>query len=226
MSKRTRPPRLIPPEELLTAYAYGVFPMARSARDPEVHWIDPEYRGIIPLDAFHIPQRLARTVRKDQYEIKPDTSFRQVVEACATSAKGRSSTWINAAILESYCALHGLGQAHSIEVWSAGTLVGGLYGVKLGAAFFGESMFSRQRDVSKLALVHLVARLRQGGFKLLDTQFLTPHLEQFGALEIPRARYHALLRAAIESQGQFYELGPAGAAVSGRVVLQDTTQTS
>jgi leucyl/phenylalanyl-tRNA---protein transferase len=218
--------RMIDPAQLLSAYADGYFPMAQSADDPLYQWVDPELRGVIPLDQFHIPGRLARTLRRDDVDVRPDTAFRDVMLACAEPYEGRPSTWINTIILESYCHLHGLGHAHSVEVWRDGQLIGGLYGVRLGAAFFGESMFSRARDVSKIALAHLVARLKRGGFQLLDTQFLTPHLSQFGAIEIPRDDYLVLLKKAVEGRANFYELGPAGAAVSGRAVLQETTQTS
>lgn len=200
--------------------------MAQSAQAAGLQWIDPNWRGVIPIDPAQIPARLRRTVRSTALTVKPDTAFRAVMEACAAPADGRETTWINAAILESYCQLHAAGHAHSIEVWDADTLVGGLYGVRLGAAFFGESMFSRVRDASKIALVHLLARLRRGGFQLLDAQFLTRHLQQFGAMEIPRDVYLERLSRAIAAEANFYELGPAGAAVSGRAVLQDTTQTS
>ncbi|HAH08947.1 MAG TPA: leucyl/phenylalanyl-tRNA--protein transferase [Alphaproteobacteria bacterium] len=217
---------MIDPEQLLAAYAQGYFPMARSARERKVEWIDPDFRGIIPLADFHVPRRLARTVRQDQYQVKPDTAFKQVMQHCAEPMPGRMTTWINRTIFESYCRLHALGHAHSIEVWDGETLVGGLYGVKLGAAFFGESMFSRRTDVSKIALVHLVARLLSGGFLLLDTQFQTEHLSQFGTQEIPREAYLERLQSALTQNANFYELGAAGAAVSGRAVLQLITQTS
>lgn len=230
MSRSRRPPKIevIPTESLLRAYSYGVFPMAESREDPEIIWIDPEWRGILPLDKFYLPKRLARTVRSTDLVVKVDTAFPRVIEACAKPAPGRLKTWINPVIERSYCALHSAGHAHSVEVWDGEDLVGGLYGVSLGAAFFGESMFSLRTDASKIALVHLVARLRKGGYRLLDTQFVTEHLKQFGALEIPRGRYQDLLRAAIDVRGgaNFYELGGAGAAVSGGTVLQLITQTS
>ena len=181
-------PRLTP-EILLRAYAEGLFPMAERRGDPTLYWVSPEKRGIIPLDAFHVPHRLARTVRSGVFTVTADTAFRDVMEACAAPAPGREETWINDEILRLYCALHASGHAHSIECWQDGELVGGLYGVRLGAAFFGESMFSRARDASKVALVHLVDGLKRGGFVLLDSQFITAHLARFGAIEIPREQY-------------------------------------
>jgi leucyl/phenylalanyl-tRNA---protein transferase len=191
------------PDELLACYARGVFPMADGRDDPRLFLVDPEERGIIPLDGFHVPKRLARTVRQDLYRITIDTAFREVVQACAAPHADRPETWINHSILELYDALHRRGQAHSVECWQGDNLVGGLYGVRLGSAFFGESMFSRARDASKVALVHLVAHLIEGGFKLLDSQFVTSHLMQFGILEIQRAAYHDLLAKAINSQSTF-----------------------
>jgi leucyl/phenylalanyl-tRNA---protein transferase len=217
---------IISPGDLLSAYAAGVFPMAQSAQAKRLQWIDPDWRGVIPIDPPHVPKRLLRTVKTTTLIVRPDTAFRAVMEACAAPSDGRESTWINGTILESYCRLHATGHAHSIEVWQGRELVGGLYGVRIGAAFFGESMFSRVRDASKIALVHLMARLKRGRFQLLDAQFLTGHLTQFGAFEMPRSAYLERLEKAIESSADFYELGPAGAAVSGRTVLQETTQTS
>lgn len=217
---------LIEPAVLLTAYAHGVFPMARSANDKGVFWCEPDPRCVIPLEGLHIPARLARTVRSTRFAVKVDTAFRAVMLACAAAAPGRGSTWINNVILNSFCRLHDLGHAHSVEVWSEQDLVGGLYGVRLGAAFFGESMFSRARDVSKIALVHLAGRLRAGGFCLLDAQYKTAHLAQFGAVEISREAYLEKLHEAEGRSANFYELGPPGVAVSGRVVLHETTQTS
>ena len=194
-------PRLTP-EILLRAYAEGLFPMAERRGDPTLYWVSPEKRGIIPLDMFHVPHRLARTVRSGAFTVTADTAFRDVMEACAAPAPGREETWINDEIMRLYCALHSTGHAHSIECWQDGELAGGLYGVRLGAAFFGESMFSRARDASKVALVHLVDGLKRGGFMLLDSQFITAHLARFGAIEIPREQYlmmlaHALSRDAI-----------------------------
>ena len=194
-------PRLTP-EILLRAYAEGLFPMAERRGDPTLYWVSPEKRGIIPLDTFHVPHRLARTVRSGAFTVTADTAFRDVMEACAAPAPGREETWINDEILRLYCALHASGHAHSVECWQNGELVGGLYGVRLGAAFFGESMFSRARDASKVALVALVDGLKRGGFVLLDSQFITAHLARFGAIEIPREQYlmkltYALSRDAI-----------------------------
>lgn len=183
----------IPPEILLEAYARGVFPMADHG---EILWFSPEMRGIIPLDSrFHIPHGLARALRKNPFEIRWNTAFRDVVLGCAD----REETWIDNVILESYCELHRLGHAHSVECWDADGLQGGLYGVALAGAFFGESMFSRKTNASKIALVALVEKLRAAGFELLDTQWITGHLQQFGAIEIPRARYHRLLARALRN---------------------------
>jgi leucyl/phenylalanyl-tRNA--protein transferase len=189
-------PRLTP-EILLRAYAEGLFPMAERRGDPTLYWVSPDLRGIIPLDSFHVPHRLARTVRSGRFTVTADQCFADVMRACAAPAPGREESWINDEILRLYTALHVGGHAHSIECWEAGELVGGLYGVRLGAAFFGESMFSRARDASKVALVHLVDALKRGGFTLLDTQFITGHLSRFGAIEIPRQRYALLLQDAL-----------------------------
>ena len=196
---------LIPltPDILLRAYASGIFPMAESADDPELFWVDPKRRGIIPLDAFHVPRRLRRVIRQKPFTIRCDTAFEDVMRGCAEASDKRPNTWINDEILELYTGLFERGAAHSVECWHEKELVGGLYGVALGGAFFGESMFSRVTDASKVALVHLVARLRHGGFRLLDTQFLTPHLAQFGAIEISRPRYHRLLAEALRYRGVF-----------------------
>lgn len=185
------------PEILLRAYAQGLFPMAERRDDPALYWVSPELRGIIPLKDFHVPRRLARTIRSGRYRVTADQAFDRVMRGCAEPARGREESWINDEILRLYAALHSSGHAHSVECWQDGALAGGLYGVHLGAAFFGESMFSRARDASKVALVSLVERLRQGGFVLLDTQFLTPHLASFGARAIPRNEYLALLHRAI-----------------------------
>lgn len=196
----------ITPHVLLKAYAVGIFPMAESADDPGLYWIEPEARGIIPLDRFHVPRRLARTVARDLFEIRIDTDFAGVIAGCAAVAGGRAKTWINARIRRLYGELFALGHCHTVEAWQDGRLVGGLYGVRLGAAFFGESMFSRERDASKVALVHLVARLKAGNFRLLDTQFTTAHLKQFGAIDVDRRQYHRLLEAAIARQADFNAL--------------------
>jgi leucyl/phenylalanyl-tRNA--protein transferase len=196
----------ITPELLLRAYACGIFPMAESVDDPTLFWVEPKLRGVIPLESFRVPSRLARTVRSDSFAVTVDTAFNAVIDGCAAPQPGRDNTWINRRIRELYIALHELGHCHSIEVWQGDTLVGGLYGVRLGSAFFGESMFHVARDASKVALVHLVARLIAGGFVLLDTQFVTDHLRGFGAIEIPRRRYRALLDVAVEGRADFATL--------------------
>ncbi|MEM7192157.1 MAG: leucyl/phenylalanyl-tRNA--protein transferase, partial [Pseudomonadota bacterium] len=175
----------ITPQVLLKAYSCGIFPMAESADDNALYWIEPEHRGILPLDAVHIPKSLARTIRRGGFEVKIDNDFDAVIEGCAEPRAGRGSTWINGRIRGLYRDLFSLGHCHTVEVWREGELAGGLYGVHLGRAFFGESMFSRGRDASKIALIYLVARLKYGGFTLLDTQFITDHLTRFGAIEIP-----------------------------------------
>jgi leucyl/phenylalanyl-tRNA---protein transferase len=197
------------PELLLRAYAIGIFPMAEDAEDPDVFWVDPERRGILPLEAFHVPKRLRRTIKQDRFEIRVDSAFELVMRGCAEPNPERPTTWINERILALYGALFRLGHAHSVETWREGALVGGLYGVRLGAAFFGESMFSRAPDASKVALVHLVARLKLGGFKLCDTQFVTRHLAQFGAIEIPRAAYRRRLAAALRTEARLPKEAPA-----------------
>lgn len=191
------------PDMLLRAYAIGVFPMAEDREDPDLFWIDPRMRGIIPFEDFHIPRRLRRDLRKKKHRVTFNTQFEAVMEGCAESTERRPRTWINDKILTLYTSLHRMGHAHSVEVWDEDRLTGGLYGVSLGGAFFGESMFSRQRDTSKIALVHLVARLVRGGFTLLDSQFVTRHLERFGAVEIPRATYRSLLAESITMDADF-----------------------
>ena len=193
----------ITPEVLLKAYACGIFPMAESAEDPALYWIEPDMRGIIPLDRFHVPARLARTVRSDRYTVTVNHDFEGVLDGCAEPQPGRQRTWINTRIRMLYRKLYERRHCHSVEVYDGDALVGGLYGVSLGRAFFGESMFHRARDASKVALVHLIARLKAGGFKLLDTQFVTDHLKTFGAVEVPRRQYHKLLEAALGSDGDF-----------------------
>jgi leucyl/phenylalanyl-tRNA--protein transferase len=202
------------PAILLQAYATGIFPMAESADDPELFWVDPRHRGVLPLDSFHVPRRLKRVLRRADVAVRCDTAFEAVMRGCAEASETRPSTWINDEIVRLYSALFAHGAAHSVECWHDGQLVGGLYGVSLGAAFFGESMFSRVTDASKIALVHLVARLRLGGYRLLDTQFLTPHLAQFGGIEIPRARYHRLLAGALRHRGVFGRDLPEGLAAA------------
>jgi leucyl/phenylalanyl-tRNA--protein transferase len=205
----------ITPEVLLRAYACGIFPMAESIDDPTLFWVEPELRGIIPLGGFNISSRLARTVRSDIFTVSVNTAFKAVIAGCAEPAPGRDNTWINTRIRDLYTALHELGHCHSVEVWDGEHLAGGLYGVSLGGAFFGESMFHRTRDASKVALVHLVARLLAGGFTLLDTQFVTEHLRTFGALEVPRRRYRMLLDDAVKETADFSRLAvdrPIGGA--------------
>jgi leucyl/phenylalanyl-tRNA--protein transferase len=210
-------------EDLIECYARGVFPMAETREDERVYLVDPEFRGVLPLEDFHVSSRLARTVRSDRFEVRIDTVFADVVQACAAPRPGRDETWINNAILNMYQGLFARGLAHSVECWREGRLVGGLYGVAMGGAFFGESMFSAERDASKVALVHLVGRLKAGGYALLDAQFLTDHLVQFGAQEIEREDYHARLEAALQVEGDFFALGPRA---SGAQALQAITQAS
>ncbi len=218
----------ITPEILLRAYAMGIFPMADGRDDPEIHWIDPRHRGIMPLDGFHLSRTLARHIRQGGFQVTADRDFTGVVEACAE----REETWISQRIQTLYESLRALGHAHSIEVWKGDMLAGGVYGVTLGGAFFGESMFSRRTDASKIALAYTVHRLRAGGFQLFDTQFLTPHLASLGGVEIPRAEYRDRLAAALGQSAEFapegYPPEPSEVAVSlaasGRT--QDRTQTS
>jgi leucyl/phenylalanyl-tRNA--protein transferase len=228
--------QILSPELLLCAYASGVFPMANDRLDPTIHWIEPRRRGILPLEAFHVPKSLRKVIRQGRFEIRVDSAFAQVIAACAASRPERPRTWLNDELLELYGALHERGYAHSVEAWADGRLAGGLYGVSLGAAFFGESMFTRERDASKAALVDLVERLRAGGYRLLDTQFVTDHLRRFGAIEVSRPIYRALLRDAIETPATFYSdaggvlsvapwssVGSSGGAIGSS---QSTTQTS
>jgi leucyl/phenylalanyl-tRNA---protein transferase len=196
----------ITPEVLLKAYACGIFPMAESADDPALYWIEPERRGIIPLKGFHVPSRLARTTRADRFTVVCNRDFDAVIDGCAEPQPGRGRTWINARIRKLYRGLYDIGHCHTVEVYDGDVLAGGLYGVSLGAAFFGESMFHRERDASKIALVHLVARLKGGGFRLLDTQFVTDHLKTFGALEVPRRQYQKLLDNALGDTADFGRL--------------------
>lgn len=190
------------PEMLLRAYACGVFPMAESRDDPRLYWVDPQERGIMPLDAFHAPRSLLKVVRQERFEVRIDSAFEAVLTGCAESTEERPETWINDQIFTLFSQLYRMGLAHSVETWRDGQLVGGLYGLALGGAFFGESMFSRQTDASKVALCHLIARLRRGGFTLLDSQFVTKHLTRFGACEIPKADYLQLLAKAIQGNGR------------------------
>ena len=196
----------ITPQVLLKAYACGIFPMAESAEDPGLFWVEPELRGIIPLEEFHIPRRLARSIRQNKFDIRVDTAFGDVLNLCAENTDDRPQTWINRRISHLYNELHAMGHCHSVECWQGDQLVGGLYGVRLGSAFFGESMFSRATDASKIALVHLVERLKAGRFSLLDTQFNTNHLSQFGAVEIPKQDYEQLLVRALEKDANFFAI--------------------
>jgi leucyl/phenylalanyl-tRNA---protein transferase len=209
----------ITPDILLKAYAAGIFPMAEDADDPSLFWVEPQERGVIPLDGFHLPKRLARTLRADTFEIQVDRDFEAVIAGCAEPARDRDKTWINARIRRLYGELFDLGHCHTVEVYQDGSLVGGLYGVSLGAAFFGESMFHRVRDASKIGLAHLVARLRHGGFRLLDTQFVTDHLLQFGAVEVPRRVYKRMLRDAIETPAD-WSAWPREHAVPGAEIVR------
>ncbi len=213
--------RVFGPNELLDCYRRGVFPMADARDDPRLFLVDPDLRGVLPLDGFHLSKSLRKTVRRDVFEIRVNTAFSQVMELCAESAPDRPNTWINSPILNLYSALHRMGHAHSVEAWLEDELVGGLYGVSLKAAFFGESMFSRVTDASKVALAHLVARLRAGGYRLLDTQFVTAHLETFGVEEMPREEFQKRLKIALLSDATFGTQTYCGADV-----VQLITQTS
>jgi leucyl/phenylalanyl-tRNA---protein transferase len=216
------------PEILLRAYAMGIFPMAENRKDEAIHWVDPRRRGVLPLDGFHISRSLARRILSAQYTVSLDRAFPEVVTACAE----RDETWISHRIQRHYLDLHRLGFAHSLEVWQGTSLVGGVYGVTLGAAFFGESMFSHATDASKVALAHVVHRLRTGGFLLFDTQFLTPHLQSLGAVELSREVYHRRLSAALATEATLtpgnYSPSPSEVAASGAAsgTRQDKTQTS
>ena len=208
----------ITPEVLLKAYSCGIFPMAESADDPALYWIEPERRGIIPLDRFHLPSRLARTVRSTPFSVFIDRDFEAVIDGCAKPQPERTRTWINERIRKLYRKLYERGDCHTVEVYDGDNLIGGLYGVSLGRAFFGESMFHRVRDASKIALVHLVARLKAGHYRLLDTQFVTDHLRIFGAVEVTRPAYHKLLDAALVGEANFAVL-PLDRPISGDALL-------
>lgn len=213
----------VTPELMLRAYRAGLFPMAETRRGERLYWLDPEFRGVLPLDRFHLSRRLARTVLNGRFIVTADASFPAVIAACARRRPGREDTWINAEIENLFNELARRGHAHSVECWREGLLVGGLYGVALGGAFFGESMFSLEADASKVALVHLVARLKLGGFRLLDTQFVTSHLSQFGAIEIPRDSYRGELVAAVEAPARWLaapDAAPLAAAI--RALAQRT----
>jgi len=213
----------ITPDLLLQAYRIGVFPMGERRDDPKLYWLDPRLRAVLPLDGFHLPKRLARTVRQGLFEVTADTAFAEVMRACAEPRPGHPESWINEPILALYSALFARGHAHSVECRRDGKLVGGLYGVSVGAAFFGESMFSRERDASKVALVHLMARLIKGGFQLLDCQFMTEHLRSFGAVEMAREQFRIRLADAVERTASFQrELGGADPCA----IVQASTRTS
>ena len=215
------------PELMLRAYATGIFPMAESRDDANIFWVDPQVRGVMLLNSFHVPRRLKKTIRGG-FDIRLDTAFADVLRLCGEKGNVRPETWINGTIENAVLGLFEMGFAHSIETWKDGKLVGGLYGIALGGAFFGESMFSRHRDASKVALVHLVVRLRLGGFTLLDVQFLTDHLRQFGAVEVPARTYLKDLNAALKIQGAFLDAA-APDEVSGaleELFRQSSTQTS
>jgi leucyl/phenylalanyl-tRNA---protein transferase len=216
----------ITPELLLQAYAAGLFPMAEAHDDPTLYWVSPEKRGIFPIDTFHAPKRLARTVRSDKYRVTSDVCFERIMKSCAAPREGREETWINDEILRLYTALYEMGHAHSIETWSGAELVGGLYGVHLRGAFFGESMFSTATDASKVALCHLVARLKLGGFTLLDTQFLTPHLASLSAIEISRDDYLDRLDAAMKVAAYWPASSGNSGMASSAPLLGDTGETA
>ncbi len=213
----------ITPQVLLKAYACGIFPMAESAADSTLYWIEPERRGILALDRVHVPRRLARIIKQEKFEVRIDSAYEAVIDGCASARAGRRTTWINSRIRELYAELFEMGYCHTVEAWLDGKLAGGLYGVALGGAFFGESMFSYESAASKVTLIYLVARLRYGGFDLLDTQFVTDHLRQFGAQEISRAAFHRRLEQALQGLGAF---GRLPRDVSGAGILQLVSQRS
>lgn len=207
------------PDLILRAYRAGIFPMSEGADDPEIFWVSPQMRGVLPLDGFKMSKSLRKTLRKHQFSIVVDHDFPAVIQACATSGSDRETTWINATIRDLYGRLFSMGYCHTVEVYDGDDLIGGLYGLAIGGAFFGESMFHRRTDASKIALAHLVERLNAGGYALLDTQFITDHLASLGALEIPRAIYETQLAAALENEGDYYawdSLRPASPWSAGR----------
>ena len=214
----------ITPQVLLKAYACGLFPMAESADDPGLFWLEPEQRGILPLDEFHLPRRLKRTIRNDVFEIRVNSSFAGVIDGCSAPVPGREKTWINGQIRRLYTELFRIGHCHTVEAWQDGELVGGLYGVSLSGAFFGESMFAFRTDASKVCLAHLVARLIAGGYQLLDTQFATEHLMKFGTLEIPQADYNDRLSNALAVKGDFMALGERASGAEVLAVLEKTSE--
>ena len=213
----------ITPQVLLKAYACGLFPMAESADDPGLFWLEPERRGILPLESFHLPKRLRRTIRNDVFEIRVSTDFQGVIDGCSEPMPGRQKTWINSEIRRLYGELFDMGYCQTVEAWSDGELVGGLYGVSLNGAFFGESMFTFKSDASKVCLAHLVARLAAGGYSLLDTQFVTDHLSKFGTQEIPQADYNKRLSDALKLETDFYALSPQANGEEVLMILDDLT---
>ncbi|NQV46852.1 MAG: leucyl/phenylalanyl-tRNA--protein transferase [Rhodospirillaceae bacterium] len=232
MSRPTPGPHKLTPEILVRAYAAGIFPMSEARDDPGIFWVDPKLRGILPLDDFHISKSLRKVLKKRPFQVTVDTDFRAIIEACADTPRGEGDTWINDQIIDAYTELHDMGLAHSVECRMDGKLVGGLYGVALKGAFCGESMFSARTNASKVALVHLVARLRAGGYVLLDTQFITDHLERFGAIEIPARHYLLRLEEALQVDGDFYCGGDSSGSSSNgwglvdSMLAQSSTQTS
>lgn len=228
MSRPGKGAKRLTPKLLLRAYAAGIFPMAESRHADTIFWVDPELRGILPLDTFHVPRSLRKKVSRNVFDVRCDTACEAVIHACSARARDRRESWINDEIIEAYAELHTMGFVHSVETWQDGRLVGGLYGVALGGAFFGESMFSAVTDASKVALVHLVARLRRGRFVLLDSQFVTDHLRQFGVVEIPAREYLTRLEDALKIRAVFYsalEPWEVDAALA-EVFAQSSTQTS
>ena len=211
----------ITPQVLLKAYACGIFPMAESADDDSLFWVEPEERGVIPLTDFHIPRRLKKTIRNSPYRVVINKDFEAVIDGCAAVTPDRDVTWINGPIRRLYKQLFETGRAHTVEVYDENVLVGGLYGVHLGGAFFGESMFSRARDASKIALTHLVARMCAGNFRLLDTQFTTDHLKTFGAIDVSRHRYHLLLETALDRRGNFHALDTSITGAEALKIIED-----
>lgn len=216
----------ITPQVLLKAYACGLFPMAESADDPGLFWLEPEQRGILPLDTVHVPRRLKRTIRNDLFEIRISTDFQGVIDGCSAPMPGRQKTWINREIRRLYGELFEMGHCHTVEAWQDGDLVGGLYGVSLNGAFFGESMFSFKTDASKVCLIHLVARLKKGGYTLLDTQFVTGHLAKFGTLEVPKDEYNVLLSSALQRETDFYALSTKATGADVLRILDGQTDAS
>ncbi|MEP4769694.1 MAG: leucyl/phenylalanyl-tRNA--protein transferase [Roseibium sp.] len=211
----------ITPQVVLKAYACGLFPMAESAEDPGLFWLEPEQRGILPLDSFYLPKRLRRTIRQDVFDVRVSSDFQGVIDGCSHPMPGREKTWINKEIRRLYGELFEMGNCHTVEAWQDGDLVGGLYGVSLNGVFFGESMFTFRTDASKVCLAHLVARLIKGGYSLLDTQFVTDHLSKFGTLEIPQEDYNARLSEALQHETDFYALSPNASGQDVLSILDD-----